>query len=236
MNRAQLNPKILEKLSKKLGLEKSTIRQQISRLKQRHARCTLNAVAQIYALKHGETVMQQLKQEDKETLPHIEQTKENIKVAIKPKKPIEKVKSLISYECTNYFIKGHIDEFNRAYNYKCYTGAYILSRKIIENLIIDILQKNYPPDASVLNKELYWDIKLKRFKDFSVILKNLYDKRQDFQPNKSKAIERLYQKAKEFKGLANDKTHSWFHLVQNAKEVEDLELQSMIELIKQIEK
>lgn len=235
MPKAQLNPKILEKLSRKLGLEKSTVRQQISRLKQKNARCTLNAVAQIYAMEHGVTVMQQLSAEDKASLPHIEQNSDKIKISVKPKKEREKIKPFVEYHPTEHFIKGHIAELNRAYTYKCYTSVYILSRKIIENLIMDILQKKYPPGASLENKELYWDVKQKRFKDFSIILKNLYDKKDDFLPAKSKAIERLYQLANKFKTGANDKTHSWFHLVSNASELTDLQMQDMLELVKIIE-
>ncbi|HEY5748604.1 MAG TPA: hypothetical protein VIU12_21185 [Chryseolinea sp.] len=237
MASTQLNPKILEKLSKKMNLEKSTVRQAISKLKQKNAKCTLNAVAQIYAMANGLTVMQQLSQADKITLPHIEQSKEKIKVVVKPKKQSkgEKIRVLINYDSEDYFIKGHIKELNRAYTYKCYTGAYILSRKIIENLIIDILQKQYPSCESLENKALYWDINQRRFKDFSIIIKNLLDKKDDFGPSKSKAIERLYQLAKKYKEGANDKTHSWYHLVLNATEFDELQLEDMIELIKKIE-
>jgi hypothetical protein len=235
MPKAQLNPKILDKLSKKLGLEKSTVRQQISRLKQKNARCTLNAVAQIYAMQYGETVMQQLTTEDKATLPHIEQNNDKLKISTRPKKEQVKLKTFIKYQSEDHFINGHINELQRAYTYKCYTSVYILSRKIIENLIVDILQKKYPPDISLDNKELYWDVKQRRFKDFSVILKNLFDKKDDFLPAKSKAIERLCQLANKFKSNANDKTHSWFHLVSNPHELNDLQLQDMLELIIKIE-
>jgi len=235
MPKAQLNPKILDKLSKKLGLERSTVRQQISRLKQNHARCTLNAVAQIYAKQNGETVMQQLTAEDKASLPHIEQNSDKIKISIKPREKQEKIKPFITYESNDHFIKGHINELNRAYTYKCYTSVYILSRKIVENLIVDILQKKYPPEVSLENKELYWDVVQKRFKDFSIIIKNLFNKKDDFLPAKSKAVERLYQLANKFKGSANDKTHSWFHLVSNPNELNELQLQDMLELIIKIE-
>jgi hypothetical protein len=235
MPKAQLNPKILDKLSTKLGLEKSTVRQQISRLKQKNARCTLNAVAQIYAMQYGETVMQQLTAEDKATLPHIEQNNDKLKISTKPKKEQAKLKTFIKYQSEDHFINGHINELQRAYTYKCYTSVYILARKIIENLIVDILQRKYPPEISLDNKELYWDVRQRRFKDFSVILKNLFDKKDDFLPAKSKAIERLYQLANRFKSSANDKTHSWFHLVSSPNELNDLQLQDMLELIIKIE-
>jgi hypothetical protein len=236
MPKTQLNPKILSKLSKKLGLKESTIRQQISTLKQQNAKSTLNAVAQIYAMKNNTSVMQQLSVEDKASLPHIEQTKEKIKITSvsKTKKEKEKLKELIVYESSDHFIKGHIRQLNIAYTYGCYTGGYMLARKIVENLVIDILQKKFPSDASLANKELYWDAKQNRYKDFSIILKNLYDKRNEF-GSKNKTVERLYQLSKEFKDGANDKTHSWAHLVVKPKELDDLQLQDIIELIKKIE-
>ncbi len=232
---SQLNPKILKKLSEKLGIKESSVRQSISRLKQSYPSCTLNAVAQIFAVKNGYNVLQQLSANDKASLPHIELQKEKIKISAKTYKAPEKLKILIDYPTTNHFIKGHLDELNKTYTYKCYTASFILLRKIIENLVIDILQKNYPPELSQNNKELYWDIKSKRFKDFSVILKNLFDKRQEFSPSKNKAIERLYQLVTNFKDEANNKTHSWFHLVENSKELEGLTPQYLIELIKTIE-
>jgi hypothetical protein len=70
----------------------------------------------------------------------------------------------------------------------------------------------------------------------SIILKNIFDKKDDFPPAKSKAIERLYQLAKKFKDEANDKTHSWFHLVSNPNELNDLQLHDMFALIVSIEK
>jgi hypothetical protein len=237
MGKTQLSPKILSKLSNKLGLQESTIRQQISRLKQQNAKCTLNAVAQMYAMKHGLTVMQQLSADDKASLPHIEHTKERIKIQTvsKPKKQAEKkIVEFLTFESTDHFIVGHIKELNKAFTYGCYTACYILARKIIENLIIDILQKAYPQSEGLANKELYWDTTKKRYKDFSVILKNLFEKRHDF-GTKNKAIERLYQLSKEFKDEANNKAHSWFHLVSKPKELEDLQLQDMLELIKKIE-
>jgi len=235
MAKLQLNPKILDKLHLKLVLEKSTIRQQISRLKQKYPSCTLNAIAQIYAMQHGVSVMQQLKEEDKSTLPHIEQNNSKINIVSRSPPKKQRIKPFITFPSNDHFINGHIDELNRAYQSKCYISVYILSRKIIENLILDILQTKFPPNIGLENKQLYWDINQKRFKDFSIILRNLFDKRDAFSPANTKAIERLYQLAKDFKDQANDKTHSWYHLVSSPREIDDLQLQNMLELIKSLE-
>ena len=144
------------------------------------------------------------------------------------------LQKIINYETNDYFKKGHIEELNKAYSFGCYTSVFILARKIIENLIIDILKAKYPEKIKE-NKELYFDTAQKRFKDFGIILKNLKSKKSDF-GSENKAVERLYDLAKVFKVKANDKTHSWYHLVKNKKEVNDLNLEMIIEIIKKLEK
>ncbi len=235
MANAKLNPKILEVLSKKSGLKKSTIRQNISKLKRSYPKCTLNAVAQIYASSLGYTVMQKLSQEDKDTIPHNEVV--NPKVKIQKKKTVKKEKMInfISYASDGFFIKGHIEEVNKTYTKGCYTSVSILARKIIENLVIDILRNKYSANTKK-NKEIYYDIPRNRYLDFSIVLKNLYVKRNEFGITKAQVIDRLYQKSKIFKDHANDKAHSWYHLVKSKKEIDDLEIQYIIELIKEIEK
>lgn len=153
-----------------------------------------------------------------------------------PTKILRNIKKpdFVSYETTDHFINGHFSELNRAFNSDCYTSVFILTRKIIENLIIDLLRKKYPPNNKA-NKELYYDTAQGRFCDFGIILDNFNKKKGDFGVDKV-AVERLYAHAKSFKQNANDKTHSWFHLVETKKEIEDLNITQIFELIKQIEK
>lgn len=235
MANPKLNPKIIDIIKKKTDLAEATIRKNISILRADYPQCTINAVAQLYARSKGFSVMQKLSPEDKATMPHNEVIKPKVKIERKTSKKKENIISLITYDTTDYFINGHIKEVNRAYTKGCYTSASILARKIIENLVIDILRNKFPP-VSKENKELYYDIHRKRYLDFSIVLKNIYDKRNDFGITKAQIIERLYDKALKFKGIANDKTHSWYHLIKNQSELNDIEIQYIIELIKQIEK
>jgi len=228
-----LNPKILEFLSKKTSKAKATIRKNISLLRSKYPSCTLNAVAHIYAMQQGTTVLQKLDEEDRESLPNLDIKKKKIVVEERKLHKKEKIIQLIKYDTDDYFIMGHIHEINRAYTKECYTAANILARKVIENLIIDILREKFPP-TSRINKELYYDTNKGRFKDFSVILDNLYKKRNEFGIDGKKIIERLHSKAKKIKQDANDKTHSWFYLVERKKEIDDLEFQVIIELIKKL--
>ena len=124
--------------------------------------------------------MQGCSNNTQKTMSHARQAKK----IIKPKKS-KSINKFINYETSRRFVKGHIDEFNRAYSNGCYTSAFILARKIVENLIIDILRDKFPE-----NEELYYDDKHKRFKDFSKIINNLRDKK-DFFRITNKAVERL---------------------------------------------
>lgn len=42
--------------------------------------------------------------------------------------------------------------------------------------------------------------------------------------------------AKALKNDANNKTHSWYHLVEKKKEIDNLNLKAIIEIIKKLEK
>jgi hypothetical protein len=107
--------------------------------------------------------------------------------------------------------------------------VFILTRKVLENLIISILQTKYPTD-----RNLYFDTTRGRNQDFSVVLDNLFRKRNEFDADRKAAIERLNQKLKPFKNDANDKAHSLFHVVENRNEVDDWNLDTIMALITRI--
>lgn len=232
---SRLKPKILTHLSKKLKLSENSIRQYISRERTKHPKATLNAAAQLFALTNKTTVLRMLDEEDRTTLPsNIEIAKEKIILETKSEKKSKKMQILIEYETKDHFKKGHIEELNRAYTFSCNTSVFILGRKIVENLIIDILKAKYPEKLKN-NKELYFDTNQGRLKDFEVILKNLKSKKADF-GSENKAVERLCDLAKSLKDDANNKTHSWYHLVESKKEISNLNLKAIIEIIKKLEK
>lgn len=65
-------------------------------------------------------------------------------------------------------------------------------------------------------------------------LENLFKKRNEFDPNRKGAIERLHQKVKPFKNDANDKAHSLYHIVESQTEVDDWNLNTIMALIKEV--
>lgn len=74
------------------------------------------------------------------------------------------------------FYKSLISEINRCFAYGLPFLLSMLIRKLIENLIIDILRKKY----GTTEIGLYFNPAKARFLDFSVLQKNLADKRADF--------------------------------------------------------
>lgn len=223
-----LRPEILNILSKKLPLKKGTIRKEVSMLSRQFPQATSNARAQILALRFGSSILQKLDREDKATLPSGEAKIYKPEI-IRTKKILGKQKSYFSYSTNDFFVKGHINELNRAFGSSCYTCVFILARKIIENLIIAILRKKFPSD-----QDLYWNKAEGRHNDFSIVLDNLYMKREKFGIDKQ-IVERLYGLAKPFKKDGNNKTHSLYHLVKEKNEVKNSNIQFILNLIVKLE-
>ncbi len=235
---SNLNPDILDFLQKRTGKAESTLRSEISRLRQKYPTLTSNAAAHLIAQKNNTSVLKKLDQDDKESLKGVSLTnKENVpsrlKASTNPKdRQVKKnLVPIINYESDNYFVKEHIQEISRAYYAKCYTAVFILYRKIFENLIIDILIRKFPN-----KRDLVFNNILHRYHDFSVIIENLYKNRNAFTHEGEIAIDRLNQLIKPFKKDTNDKTHSWFHIVTSPSEIENLQTKTIIELIIVLEK
>lgn len=231
-----LKDEMVVALAKKLGKKGSTVKKDIYLLRKSYPSCTLNAVAQIYAQTYGKTVFRKLDKEDRQSLPHLSVQKPVTirQKSPRPKRTERKMVSLITYNTGDHFRSGHLKEINRAYTYGCYTAVFILLRKIVENMLIDILRHKFPP-TTLENKRLYFDPSQKRFKDFSQIVANLRAKSADFDVDK-KLVERIASLSTSLKDKANDKAHSWFHLVTRKSEIDELDSQTLIQLISQLER
>lgn len=229
----RLKPEILKHLKKKLGYKSESIQVQLSLLKRKYSGLTLNAAAQVYALKHNISILPKLSEKDKSSLNQANLSmisKREIQVP-KSKKGL-KTKIFLVYNTVDRFVKKHIEEINNAYSAKCYTATYILCRKVIENLIIEILKKQFPHSSK---RNLYEDTTNHRFLDFSVVLDNLFKQRTQFSITAKDAIERLKQTATPFRKDANSKTHSLFHIASKT-ELDNADVQTIFELIVRIRK
>ena len=177
MTLGRLDKKILEKLKKKTNKAESTIRKDIALLGATYGKLTPNARAQIYALQNGISVRRRLSKEEKESLPNLEIEKPSKITQKGSKQKRKKIIEFIKYETNDSFILAHIHETNKAYTFGCFTAAYILCRKILENLITDIIIKKFPKEKKTT--EMYFDTKRGRRKDFSEIIDNLKKRAKD---------------------------------------------------------
>ena len=230
----KLNPKILKFLEKKLGVKEKTIRNNITRIAINNTRCTKNACAHIYAQENGYSVLRMLDEEDKVSLPPLNIEKINIQRKQKSKSSSKKVIQFIKFKSDNPFCISHIDEINRAYTSTCYTSVVILCRKVLENLIAEILRKKFPGN-DLDSKKLYFNVHKNRIHDFGDLLTNLQNVSGKFGPDK-KLVERIVKLLNEWKSDANDQTHSWYHIIKRKKEIDDMYIQEIFDLIHELQK
>ena len=229
-----LNPEILSLLHKKTGKAEGTIRKDISLLRRRYGKLSINAVAQIYALEHGTSVLTKLSKAEREGLPNVEVDKPVRVVRKEPRKMKKRIVEFVHYETDDTFVKAHVLEINRAYTVGCFTAAFILCRKILENFLTDIIRRKYSQNTKE-NVELYFDTGRKRTRDFSEIISNLRKRSGDFGPDRT-LVERILNRAEQFKDDANDKAHSWYHIVKSRNELDDTHFQDIIDMIAKLDK
>lgn len=228
----KLNPDILDKLKKTTKRADATIKKDIALLGKKYGKLTPNARAQIYAIQNGTSVLQKLTRAEKDSLPNLEIEKPQ-KISEKPRKHrVKKYVEFIKYETTDSFIKDHIIETNKTYTHGCYTATFILCRKILENLITDIIIKKFPKEQRTT--EMYYDTRSNRKRDFSEIISNLKKRINEFGVYKG-LIDRILNRAEKFKDNANAKTHSWYHLVKSKSEIDDTQIQDIIRMIDKLE-
>ena len=236
MAKKELDDRILNHLTKKLPRHNpQSIRNAISGIKSKYG-VTPNAAAKEYARRNKIKVDRWISKEDLESWQKIPKEQIQTKVVTKTIKnqKSKTMKEYIHYDTKDRFVLGHIKEVNICCTYGAFTAAFILCRKIIENLLIsDIILKKYPQKRD--NIPIYFDTSRNRFKDFSEILKNLHDKKNDFGPQKQ-ALSSLLDKTKVFKDDANNKTHNTYDLVRNLKTLDVENIQDILDLIENLKK
>lgn len=104
----------------------------------------------------------------------------------------------------DYFYQKLIDETNQAYVRDMPFAATVLIRKLLENLVIDILRAKY--GTAQLN--LYYDPSRRRFHDFAVLLRNLDDNKSDFHHVTTSLNDDFIRDLNEYRETGNAGAHS----------------------------
>jgi hypothetical protein len=101
------------------------------------------------------------------------------------------------------FYKVLAQNINLAYKYGLYTAALVLIRKMLENLLIDILRKKY----GMKNIDLFFDRQHGRFKMFNELIRIFEEKLQDFRYIEPR-IEEVLAELKNMREECNAAAHS----------------------------
>ena len=229
----ELSPEIIEYLADKLGKTPGTVKKDIYTMRRTHGRLPVNVVAQMYAVKNHQTVLGKLTKSEKAVIPIME-IEPPVRIPQSPKGSRKKrmIANFVQYDTTDPFVRDHILETNKAYTAGCYTAAFILCRKIIENLLTDIIRKKYQyPKREAI--ELFFDTSRGRTRDFSEILTNLRNHAADFGPEKT-LLERALNLSEKFKDDANNKAHSWYHIVRKP-ELDATSVQDILRMISRLD-
>lgn len=89
----------------------------------------------------------------------------------------EMIKYLEIQEFPDDFYRDLLGMINRAFSYELYVGVCLMTRKMLENLLVDILRKKF----GMANLELFYDPKYHGFKEFKTLIINFESKLADFQ-------------------------------------------------------
>jgi len=233
MVKQKLDPKILSKLKKIYPERKEgSIRARLSQFSSKNG-YTLGASAELMAKQKNKTVYGSLSDEDKKCLRNTEI--KVIKVNGYGKNGvIRSGRVMIRNKFINFkdkypevFYNPLENEINRAYNNPDLPNAVlILSRKLMENLLFNILEKKYPK-----SRTLWWQESPPRPLDFSVLLNNLVDNKGNFETDEQELIGKFNMLVKPFIKTANQKTHRIMDYLEKRSELKMFKIPEIVQIL-----
>jgi hypothetical protein len=118
---------------------------------------------------------------------------------------------------TDDFYDDLIENVNQCYRIGVYDGTFVLTRKLLENQVLDLLRNEYP--KSYL--PMYYIPNERRFRNFSTLLEVFEYRLKDFQSYTNGIDSDLVSNIRRFKNTANSDAHS---IVRNPdkEDIDDL--------------
>ncbi len=119
-------------------------------------------------------------------------------------------------------------EINHAYSSPDLPNVVlILSRKLVENLLYNLMQKQFHGKDILL----YFDPIHSRARDFSVLLDNLNLHKNEFSPDLHGSIEKFLSLAHSFRLDANAKTHNVIEYLEKMSQIKEYKIAEMTQLL-----
>ena len=120
------------------------------------------------------------------------------------------------------------DEINVAYNNpKLPNATYILTRKLIENLLYNLLEYRF----GVQSISLYYDTSNLRAHDFGILIRNLKDHKSDFDLDQHALIDKFLEIVNPFRRDVNSKTHRVIEYLDNMRYVKRAKIEDMTQIL-----
>ncbi len=122
------------------------------------------------------------------------------------------------------------DEINICFEHNHPNAAFFLCRKMVENLVFNILEKKFPTRI-----DLWYNQKNKLRHKFSTLVRNLYDERKSFgKPNIKTYIEKFNVEVGPFRKEANAKAHHVFEYLSDKKELNKFKVKDLVQLLMKV--
>lgn len=104
------------------------------------------------------------------------------------------------------FYETLINDINKCFRIGVDDATFVLTRKLIENLAIDLLRRKYGDTKE--GKELFFNLEKRQFRKFSDIIENLKEKVEEYEHFSNRFDEELVDDMDEFRESANSDAHS----------------------------
>ncbi len=105
---------------------------------------------------------------------------------------------------SGHFFEELIKKINICYQVRVYEAVMVLSRKLIENLLIELMRNEFGKQKI----ELYFNSNRKQFHNFSTLTDNFNDKKSSFQPYSGAVDQNLIDNLNEIREESNVSAHS----------------------------
>jgi hypothetical protein len=117
------------------------------------------------------------------------------------------------------------EETNLCYTTSLPNACLILSRKLVENLLYEIIETKFPKEI-----ELRYIVTQGRAQDFSVLVNNIETRIKDFDREQQDLISKLLGLIKPFKRDANSTAHKVLDYLTTLDEVDKLKISHIVEM------
>lgn len=117
-------------------------------------------------------------------------------------------------------------EINNCYASNYPNATFFLSRKLVENLIFNILEKKFHA-----NVDLYYHPQANSHHKLSLLIANLYANRNSFKPNVAKYIEKFHTSVGSFRKEANSTAHNIFDYVSDKSDLSKHKINDLVQLL-----